>query len=599
MEPYEIVEHDVLIIGAGGAGLRAAIAAAEAGQNVGVVCKSLLGKAHTVMAEGGIAGALGNLDKADNWQVHFMDTMRGGGFLNNWRTVQLLTTEAPERVLELEQWGAVFDRTPEGLIMQRPFGGHTYRRLNHVGDRTGLELIRTLQDRAVAAGMKCYMETTIIRLLKDGDRVTGALGYYRETGRFFVIRAKAVVLATGGWGRMYKVTSNSWESTGDGAILAYEAGAELQDMEMVQFHPTGMVWPPGVRGLLVTEGVRGEGGILRNSKQERFMFDSKYMTAAYRGRFAETEEEAARWLEDKANNRPPPELLPRDVVARAIYREVQAGNGSEHGGVYLDVTQRGADYIKRKLPSMYEQFHALGDVDITKEPMEVYPTIHYVMGGVRATSETSATNVPGLFAAGETACGVHGANRLGGNALCDLLVFGRRAGIAAAEHAQGNPHGELDSARIREEVAAMLAPFESAGTENPYLLTQELQAAMQEGAMIARTEESLTKCLDKVLELQERAENLHIEGSRMYNPGWHTARDIQNMLKVSEIIVRCALERRESRGAQWRLDYPDLDPEWAKKNLIAIKGADGQVQIDTRPVPEMPPELAALFEVKK
>jgi succinate dehydrogenase / fumarate reductase flavoprotein subunit len=599
MEPYEIVEHDVLIIGAGGAGLRAAIAVAEAGQNVAVVCKSLLGKAHTVMAEGGIAGALGNLDKADNWQVHFMDTMRGGGFLNNWRTVQLLTTEAPERVLELEQWGAVFDRTPEGLIMQRPFGGHTYRRLNHVGDRTGLELIRTLQDRAVAAGMKCYMETTIIRLLKDGDRVTGALGYYRETGRFFVIRAKAVVLATGGWGRMYKVTSNSWESTGDGAILAYEAGAELQDMEMVQFHPTGMVWPPGVRGLLVTEGVRGEGGILRNSKQERFMFDSKYMTAAYRGRFAETEEEAARWLEDKANNRPPPELLPRDVVARAIYREVQAGNGSEHGGVYLDVTQRGADYIKRKLPSMYEQFHALGDVDITKEPMEVYPTIHYVMGGVRATSETSATNVPGLFAAGETACGVHGANRLGGNALCDLLVFGRRAGIAAAEHAQGNPHGELDSGRIREEVAAMLAPFESAGTENPYLLTQELQAAMQEGAMIARTEESLTKCLDKVLELQERAENLHIEGSRMYNPGWHTARDIQNMLKVSEIIVRCALERRESRGAQWRLDYPDLDPEWAKKNLIAIKGADGQVQIDTRQVPEMPPELAALFEAKK
>ncbi|HEX8597722.1 MAG TPA: fumarate reductase/succinate dehydrogenase flavoprotein subunit [Chloroflexia bacterium] len=599
MEPYEIVEHDVLIIGAGGAGLRAAIAASEAGQNVAVVCKSLLGKAHTVMAEGGIAGALGNLDKADNWQVHFMDTMRGGGFLNNWRTVQLLTTEAPERVLELEQWGAVFDRTPEGLIMQRPFGGHTYRRLNHVGDRTGLELIRTLQDRAVAAGMKCYMETTIIRLLKDGDRVTGALGYYRETGRFFVIRAKAVVLATGGWGRMYKVTSNSWESTGDGAILAYEAGAELQDMEMVQFHPTGMVWPPGVRGLLVTEGVRGEGGILRNSKQERFMFDSKYMTAAYRGRFAETEEEAARWLEDKANNRPPPELLPRDVVARAIYREVQAGNGSEHGGVYLDVTQRGADYIKRKLPSMYEQFHALGDVDITKEPMEVYPTIHYVMGGVRATSETSATNVPGLFAAGETACGVHGANRLGGNALCDLLVFGRRAGLAAAEHAQGNPHGELDSTSIREEVAVMLAPFESAGTENPYLLTQELQAAMQEGAMIARTEESLTKCLDKVLELQGRAENLHIEGSRMYNPGWHTARDIQNMLKVSEIIVRCALERRESRGAQWRLDYPDLDPEWAKKNLIAIKGEEGQVQIDTRPVPKMPPELAALFEGKK
>jgi succinate dehydrogenase / fumarate reductase flavoprotein subunit len=528
-----------------------------------------------------------------------MDTMRGGGMLNNWRTVELLTKEAPERVLELEQWGAVFDRTPEGLIMQRPFGGHTYRRLNHVGDRTGLELIRTLQDRAVAAGMKCYMETTIIRLLKDGDRVIGALGYYRETGRFFVIKAKAVVLATGGWGRMYRVTSNSWESTGDGAILAFNAGAELQDMEMVQFHPTGMVWPPGVRGILVTEGVRGEGGILRNSKGERFMFDSKYMTVAYRGRFAETEEEAARWLEDKDNNRPPPELLPRDVVARAIYREVQAGNGSEHGGVYLDVTRRGADYIKRKLPSMYEQFHALGDVDITREPMEVYPTIHYTMGGVAAESETCATNVTGLYAAGETACGVHGANRLGGNALCDLLVFGRRAGIAAAEHAKGCSHGNVDDALLRAEVASMLSPFESPGTENPYLLTQELQAAMQEGAMIARTEESLTRCLGKVLELQERAKNLHIEGSRMYNPGWHTARDIQNMLKVSEVIVRCAIERRESRGAQWRLDFPDQDPQWAKKNLIATVGPDGQVRIGTRPVPEMPPELAALFEVKK
>jgi len=599
MESYETVEHDVLIIGAGGAGLRAAIAAAEAGLSVGVVCKSLLGKAHTVMAEGGIAGALGNLDKKDNWQVHFMDTMRGGGMLNNWRTVELLTKEAPERVLELEQWGAVFDRTPEGLIMQRPFGGHTYRRLNHVGDRTGLELIRTLQDKAVSVGMKCYMETTIIRLLKDGDRVMGALGYYRETGRFFVIKAKAVVLATGGWGRMYKVTSNSWESTGDGAILAYNVGAELQDMEMVQFHPTGMVWPPGVRGILVTEGVRGEGGILRNSKGERFMFDSKYMTVAYRGRFADSEEEAARWLEDKDNNKPPPELLPRDVVARAIYREVQAGNGSEHGGVYLDVTQRGADYIKRKLPSMYEQFHALGDVDITKEPMEVYPTIHYTMGGVRAESETCATNVPGLYAAGETACGVHGANRLGGNALCDLLVFGRRAGIAAAEQAQGCSHGNLDDAELRSEIGSMLAPFESTGTENPYLLTQELQAAMQEGAMIARTEESLTRCLGKVMELQERAKNLRIEGSRMYNPGWHTARDIQNMLKVSEIIVRCAIERRESRGAQWRLDYPDQDPQWAKKNLIATIGPGGQVNLGTRPVLEMPPEVAALFEAKK
>jgi succinate dehydrogenase / fumarate reductase flavoprotein subunit len=598
MDSHDTIEHDVLIIGAGGAGLRAAIAVAQAGLSAGVVCKSLLGKAHTVMAEGGIAGALGNLDTKDNWQVHFMDTMKGGQFLNNWRTVEILAKEAPERVLELEQWGAVFDRTPDGLIMQRPFGGHTYRRLNHVGDRTGLELIRTLQDKAVSTGMKCYMETTITRLLKDGERVVGAFGYNRETGRFFVIKAKAVVLATGGWGRMYKVTSNSWESTGDGAILAYEAGADLLGMEMVQFHPTGMVWPPGVRGLLVTEGVRGEGGVLRNGKGERFMFDPKYMTALYKGKFAETEEEAARWLTDKANNRPPPELLPRDVVARAIYREVLAGNGTEHGGVYLDVTHRGADFIKRKLPSMYEQFHALGDVDITKEPMEIYPTIHYTMGGVQAEPETAETTLPGLYAAGETSAGVHGANRLGGNALCDILVFGKRAGEAAAEYSRQVEHGAIDEAELREEAASLLAPFESPGTENPYLLTQELQAAMQEGAMIARTEEGLTKCLQQVLELQERAKNLRIEGTRLYNPGWHTARDIQNMLKVSEIIVRCALERKESRGAQWRLDYPNLDPEWAKKNLIATKDGD-KVKITTRPVPEMPPELAKLFEERK
>jgi succinate dehydrogenase / fumarate reductase flavoprotein subunit len=598
MESYETIEHDVLIIGAGGAGLRAAIAVAQAGLSVGVVCKSLLGKAHTVMAEGGIAGALANLDKKDSWQVHFMDTMKGGQFLNNWRTVEILAKEAPERVLELEQWGAVFDRTPEGLIMQRPFGGHTYRRLNHVGDRTGLELIRTVQDKAVSLGMKCYMETTITRLLKDGDRVVGAFGYYRETGRFFVIKAKAVVLATGGWGRMYKVTSNSWESTGDGAILGYEAGADLLGMEMVQFHPTGMVWPPGVRGILVTEGVRGEGGVLRNGKGERFMFNPKYMTALYKGKFAESEEEAARWLTDKDNNRPPPELLPRDVVARAIYREVQAGNGTEHGGVHLDVTHRGADFIKRKLPSMYEQFHALGDIDITKEPMEIYPTIHYTMGGVQAEPETAETTIPGLYAAGETSAGVHGANRLGGNALCDILVFGKRAGEAAAERAQSIGHGAIDEAEIRDEAASLLAPFESPGTENPYLLTQELQAVMQADAMIARTEEGLTRCLQNVLELQERAKNLHVEGTRLYNPGWHTARDIKNMLKVSEIIVRCAIERRESRGAQWRTDYPDLNPEWAKKNLIATKAEDGSVRISTRPVPEMPEELAKLFEVK-
>ncbi len=595
MEAYDTIEHDVLVIGAGGAGLRAAIAVAQAGLSVGVVCKSLLGKAHTVMAEGGIAGSLANLDKKDSWQVHFKDTMKGGQFLNNWRTVEILTKEAPERVLELEQWGAVFDRTPEGLIMQRPFGGHTYRRLNHVGDRTGLELIRTVQDKAVSMGMKCYMETTITRLLKDGDRVVGAFGYYRDSGRFFLVKARAVVLATGGWGRMYKVTSNSWESTGDGAVLAFNAGAELMGMEMVQFHPTGMVWPPGVRGLLITEGVRGEGGILRNNEGERFMFKPEYTPANYKGLYADTEEEAARWLDDKANNRPPPELLPRDVVARSIYKEVMAGRGTEHGGVYLDVTHRGADYIKRKLPSMYEQFHALGGVDITTQPMEVYPTIHYTMGGVRAESETAATTVNALYAAGEVSAGVHGANRLGGNALCDILVFGKRAGEAAAQCATSVPQGKINEAEIEEEANSMLAPFASTGTENPYHMTQELQAAMQEGAMIARTEEGLTKCLGKVMELQERARSIHVEGSRLYNPGWHTARDILNMLKISEIIVRCAIERRESRGAQWRTDYPNPEPEWAKKMLIATR--DGaKVKIGTTSVSEMPPELAKLFE---
>lgn len=599
MEAYDTFEHDVLVIGAGGAGLRATIAAAQAGLDVGVVCKSLLGKAHTVMAEGGVAGALANLDSKDSWQVHFMDTMRGGSFLNDPHTAELLAKEAPARVLELEQWGAVFDRTPEGLIMQRPFGGHTYRRLNHVGDRTGLELIRTLQDKAVSVGMKCYMETTITRLLKDGDRVVGAFGYYRDSGRFFLIKARAVVLATGGWGRMYKVTSNSWESTGDGAILAYNAGAELMGMEMVQFHPTGMVWPPGVRGLLVTEGVRGEGGVLRNNKGERFMFNPDYTPPSYKGRYADTEEEATRWLSDKDNNRPPPELLSRDVVSRAIYREVKAGRGSEHGGIYLDITSRGADYIKRKLPSMWEQFHALGDVDITKEPMEIYPTIHYTMGGVKSDADTCTTNVPGLFAAGETAAGLHGANRLGGNALSDLLVFGKRAGDAAAEYARSAQAGSINQEELAEEEASLLDVFSNPGKENPYMLTEELQNTMQEGAMIARTEEGLTDCLQKVLELQKRAQNLHVEGTRIYNPGWHTTRDVRNMLTVSEIIVRCALERKESRGAQWRTDYPDPDPEWGKKMLIATKGAKGEVDISTTPLREMSPELAALFEAAK
>ena len=593
---YETVETDVLVLGAGGAGLRGAIAAAESGARVLVVCKSLLGKAHTVMAEGGVAAALHNVAYQDTWEVHFADTMKGGKLINDWRMAEIHAKESPERVLELERWGAVFDRTWQGRIHQRPFGAHTYPRLAHIGDRTGLELLRTLQDRAVHTnGVDVHMEVTVFKLLKTDGRITGALAYRRSDGSLILYRCAALLLASGGAGKMYRVTSNSWESTGDGAMLAFDAGAELQDMEMVQFHPTGMIWPPGVRGILVTEGVRGEGGILRNGKGERFMFDPKYTPPAYRGRYAETEEEAHRWLEDKDNNRPPPELLPRDVTSRAIYREVLAGNGTEHGGAYLDVTQRGADFVKRKLPSMYEQFRALGDVDITREPMEVGPTIHYTMGGVRAEPETGATTRAGLFAAGEVACGVHGANRLGGNALCDILVFGKRAGEAAARCAQSTAHGAIDEATVREEAESLLAPFESPGTENPYLLTQELQAVMQEGAMIARTEEDLSKRLDRVLGLQERAKNLHVEGSRLYNPGWHTARDIRVMLKLSEIIVRCALERRESRGAQWRTDYPDPDPEWAKRNLIATRDGEG-IRITTRPVPELPPELAALFK---
>lgn len=597
MDAYKTYESDVLIIGAGGAGLRAVIAAREAGCTVRVVCKSLLGKAHTVMAEGGVAASLGNMGEPDNWKVHFKDTMKGGMFLNNPRTVEIFAKEAPERVIELEQFGAVFDRTPDGKISQRPFGGHTYRRLNHVGDRTGLELIRTLQDKAVGIGMDVHMEYTMTRLLKDGDRIAGAFGYDRETGRFVLFKAKAVILATGGWGRMFKVTSNSWESTGDGLMMAYDAGAELMDMEMVQFHPTGMVWPPGVRGLLITEGVRGEGGVLRNKNGDRFMFNPDYMPPQYQGQFADTEEEGARWLDDKKNNRRPPELLPRDVVARAIYKEVLAGRGSEHGGVYLDVTHRGEAYIKRKLPSMYEQFHALGDVDITKQPMEVYPTIHYTMGGIKAEPETGATTIRGLYTAGESAAGLHGANRLGGNSLSDILVFGKRAGDAAAAYSKSATQGAIDTALIEAEAAVLLAPFESGGDENPYLLTQELQEAMQKDAMIARTEEGLTTCLNTILALQKRAENLCVQGSRMYNPGWHGARDIRFMLKTSEIIVRCAMARKESRGAQWRLDFPDPNPEWATKNLIAVKDGD-QIRITTQPLPPMPPELAAVLDEK-
>ncbi len=562
--------HDVLVIGAGGAGLRAAIEAASGGASVGVVCKSLLGKAHTVMAEGGIAAALGNVDPADNWQVHFQDTMRGGGMINNWRMAELHARESPDRVYELETWGAIFDRTADGRIMQRPFGAHTYRRLCHVGDRTGLEMIRTLQDRLVSLRIAVYMEVTLTRLLKDGDRIAGAVGYNRQTGAFVTFRSKAVVLASGGWGRIYKVTSNSWEGTGDGVAMGFEAGAELLDPEMVQFHPTGMVWPPGVRGLLVTEAVRGEGGYLFNSEHKRFM------------------------LEYEPEKK---ELSSRDKVARAIYKEVQAGHGSPHGGVYLDVSHLGADRIKKKLPSMYDQFLSLADVDITREPMEIYPTIHYAMGGLRVEPDTGATTVRGLYAAGEVAAGLHGANRLGGNSLSDLLVFGRRAGAAAAQFVKSVSLAVLDQSSADAEQRLLLRPLEGTGSENPYLLQQELQAAMQEGAGIARTDAGLRTCLDTILALKRRADNVHVAGSRLYNPGWHTARDLRFMLVISEAIVRGAIERRESRGAHWRTDSPNADPSFGKLNLIAVKDGEA-VRITTRPVSEMPDELADLFDGK-
>jgi succinate dehydrogenase / fumarate reductase, flavoprotein subunit len=573
-----VITHDcdVLVVGAGGAGLRAAVAAAEAGCSVSVVTKSLLGKAHTVMAEGGIAAGLGNVDEKDGWTVHFADTMRGGQMINNWRMVEIYAREVIDRVFELERWGGLFDRTPDGRIMQRAFGAHTYRRLCHVGDRTGLELIRTCQDRAVhTLGVDVHMEYTLTRLLKDGDRVSGAMGYRRSDGRFVVFHAKAVVMASGGWGRMYKTTSNSWEGTGDGAAMAYEAGAELLDMEFVQFHPTGMIWPPGARGILVTEAVRGEGGLLFNSEGTRFMLE----------------------YDPKKK-----ELSSRDVVARSIFKEVQAGRGSTHGGAYLDIRHRGADYIKKKLPSMWEQFHALASVDITKEPMEVYPTIHYTMGGIRVEPETAATTVPGLYAAGESAGGLHGANRLGGNSLGDILVFGRRAGMAAAEYAKTRGTApSLSDREIEAEQAALLKPLDgdsgAAGKgENPYLIHEALQDAMQDDAGIARTEESLTRALHNIQALQERVRNVRVGGGRTYNPGWHTCRDDVFMLVVSESIVRSALERKESRGSQWRLDHLDKDPEQGRVNYVTYKGSDGTMKVKAVPVEPLPVELSKFLE---
>ena len=568
MESYDKLSTDVLVIGAGGAGLRAAIEAAGLGARVAIVCKSLLGKAHTVMAEGGIAAAVANVDSVDSWETHFMDTMRGGQMLNNWRMAELHARESPERVYELEGWGALFDRTPDGRISQRAFGAHTYRRLCHVGDRTGLEMIRTLQDRVVALNIDVHMEVTLTRLLKDGPRVCGAFGYRRVDGRFLAFEARAVILATGGWGRIYQVTSNSWEGTGDGVGMGYEAGADILDPEMVQFHPTAMVWPPGVRGLLVTEAVRGEGGYLTNREGKRFM------------------------LEYDPEKK---ELSSRDVVARSINTEVQAGRGTPHGGTYLDVRHLGAERIKKKLPSMYEQFLTLADVDITKEPMEVAPTIHYAMGGLWVEAESGATTVPGLYAAGEVAAGLHGANRLGGNSLSDLLVFGRRAGAAAAASQRETRPGPLDVKQIELEQQILLAPLQGEGTENPFLLHQQLQQVMQDGAGVIRDEAGLTAALNRVLELRERAKGIHVVGSRRYNPGWHAARDLRFMLTIAEAILRAALERKESRGAHWRLDYQQKDPALGRVNLIAYDET-GTLKIRRRQVPQMPAELARLFE---
>jgi succinate dehydrogenase / fumarate reductase flavoprotein subunit len=606
MPEFQRFSYDVLVIGAGGAGLRAAIEAAAHGAKVGVVCKSLLGKAHTVMAEGGIAAALANVDDRDNWRVHFADTMRGGQYLNNWRMAELHAREAPECVRELEAWGALFDRTKDGRILQRNFGGHKYPRLAHVGDRTGLEMIRTLQDHGIHCGMTVHMECTVLSLLLDSGRITGACGYDREKGMFQLWQANAVVVATGGIGRAYKVTSNSWEYTGDGLALAYRAGAELQEMEFVQFHPTGMVWPISVRGILVTEGVRGEGGVLRNSEGRRFMFDE--IPDLYKEQTADNEEEGWRYTQGDRNARRPPELLTRDHVARCINREVKAGRGTPHGGVFLDIAwikkhlPKSEEHIKRKLPSMYHQFKQLADLDITKEAMEVGPTTHYMMGGIRVDGDSQMSSVPGLFAAGEAAAGLHGANRLGGNSLSDLVVFGRRAGRYAADFAkaQSGATGVVDEQFLQATARVALTPFDrGASGENPYQIQYDLQEAMQDLVGIVRTETEMQQALSVIAALQARAYQVGITGHRQYNNGWHTAIDLNNLLLVSEAITRAALLRKESRGAQFREDFPNKDADWGKHNIIVKQGADGEMLVEKRPLPPMPDQLQAVIQEMK
>lgn len=603
LSEYETFSHDVLIVGAGGAGLRAAIEASAAGVRVGMICKSLLGKAHTVMAEGGIAAALANVDDRDNWRVHFADTMRGGQYVNNWRMAELHAREAPDRVRELEAWGAVFDRTKDGRILQRNFGGHRYPRLAHVGDRTGLEMIRTLQDHGVHQGIDVHMEHTVLTLLKDGARIAGVLAYERERGRFKIYRAKAVILATGGVGRAYKITSNSWEYTGDGHSLAYEAGAELIDMEFVQFHPTGMVWPPSVCGILVTEGVRGEGGILTNSEGRRFMFDD--IPENYRAQTADNPDEGWRYCQGDKNARRPPELLTRDHVARCIVREIKAGRGSAHGGVFLDIAwikqklAHGAEHIRRKLPSMYHQFKQLADIDITEVAMEVGPTTHYIMGGVRVDSDTQMSRVPGLFAAGECAAGINGANRLGGNSLSDLLVFGKRAGEFAARFARDQSLGAIDPQQVQAAARRALAPFERSTSENAFTVQGDLQQLMQDNVGIVRNEDEMQNALQRIAELRTRAEAVGATGNREFNPGWHTALDLGNLLTVSEAITRAALQRRESRGAQFREDYPQKDEQFSKVNTVVSRADDGSMQIRLEPLSEMPDYLKQVIEEMK